>query len=61
MLARVGFESITTEFRYDAQTNSAIMPWVQLALRSNILELLQFYLLFGVHVDYCLGQLSHLF
>ena len=43
-LASVGFESTTTEFRSDAPTDWAIRPWVQLALRANFVQLLQFHL-----------------
>ena len=42
-LARVGFEPTITEFRSDAQTDWAIKPWVQLALRANFVRLLQFH------------------
>ena len=40
----MGFESRTTEFRSDALTDWAISPWVQLALRVNFVQLLQFHL-----------------
>ena len=43
-LAWVGFEPTTTEFRSDALTDWATRPWVQLALRANFVQLLQFYL-----------------
>ena len=43
-LAWVGFEPTTTEFRSDAVTDWAIRPWVQLALRANFVQLLQFHL-----------------
>ena len=43
-LAWVGFEHTTTEFRSDTLTNWAIRPWVQLALRANLVQLLQFHL-----------------
>ena len=43
-LAWVGFEPTTTEFRSDALTDWAIRPWVQLALRANFVQLLQFHL-----------------
>ena len=43
-LAWVGFETTTTELRSDALTDWAIRPWVQLALRANFVELLQFHL-----------------
>ena len=47
-LAWVRFEPTTTEFRSNTLTNWAIKPWVQLALRANFVQLLQFYLLFSV-------------
>ena len=40
----MGFEPSTTEFRSDALTNWAIRPWVQLALRANLVQQLQFHL-----------------
>ena len=43
-LARVGFQPTTTEFRSEALTNWAIRPWVQLTLRANFVQLLQFHL-----------------
>ena len=43
-LAWVGFEPTTTEFRSDALTDWAIRPWIQLALRANFVQLLQFHL-----------------
>ena len=43
-LAWVGFEPTTTEFRSDALTDWAIRPWVQLTLRANFVQLLQFHL-----------------
>ena len=43
-LAWVGFEPTTTEFHSDALTNWAIRSWVQLALRANFVQLLQFHL-----------------
>ena len=59
----VGFESKTTEFRPDAITQWAIRPWVQLALRANLLQLFQFHRLFTVrfHFGYCLRKSRHLF
>ena len=42
MLAWVGFEPTTTEFRSDALTDWATRLWVQLALRANFAQLLQF-------------------
>ena len=44
-LALVGFEPTTTEFRLNALSDWAIRPWVQLALRANFVQLLQFHLL----------------
>ena len=41
-LAWLGFEPTTTEFRSDALTDWAIRPWVQIALRANFVQLLQF-------------------
>ena len=38
------FESTTTEFCSEALTDWAIRPWVQLALRANFVQLLQFHL-----------------
>ena len=57
-LAWVGFEPTTTEFRSDALTDWTIKPWVQLALRANSVQLLQFRRLFSVtfHFGYCLRQ-----
>ena len=43
-LAWVGFEPTTTEFRSDALTDWVIRPCVQLALRANCVQLLQFLL-----------------
>ena len=40
----VGFEPTSTEFHSDALTDWAIKPWVQLAFRSNFVQLLQFHL-----------------
>ena len=42
-LAWVGFKPTTTEFRSDPLTNWAIRPWVQLILRANLVQLLQFH------------------
>ena len=47
-LVWVRFELTTTEFRSDARTDWAIRPWVQLALRANFVQLLQFHRLFSV-------------
>ena len=44
----MGFESTITEFRSEALTDWAIRPWVQLALRANFVQPLQFYRLFSV-------------
>ena len=44
-LAWMGFETTTTEFRSENLTDWAIWPWVQLALRENFAQLLQFHLL----------------
>ena len=43
-LVWVGFEPTTTEFCSEALTDWAIRPWVQLALRANFVQLLQFHL-----------------
>ena len=43
-LAWVGFEPTTTEFCSDALTHWAIRSWVQLTLRANFVQLLQFHL-----------------
>ena len=43
-LAWVGFEPRNTEFRSDALADWAIRPLVQLALRANFVQLLQFHL-----------------
>ena len=40
----MGFEPATTEFCSDVPTDWVIRPWVQLALRTNFLQLLQFHL-----------------
>ena len=42
----VEFEPTTTEFRSEALTDWAIIPWVQLVLRANFVQLLQFHLFF---------------
>ena len=57
-LAWEGFEPTTTEFRSDPLTDWAIIPWLQLALRANFVQLLQFYRLFNVrfHFGYCPRQ-----
>ena len=51
-LAWVGFEPATTEFRSYSLTDWAIRPWVQLALRINLLQLLQFHRLFSATFHY---------
>ena len=43
-LAWVRFEPTTTEFSSDTLNDWAIRPWVQLALRANFVQLLQFHL-----------------
>ena len=62
-LAWVGFEPRTTEFRSHLLTDWAITPWVQLALRTNFVQLLQFHRLFAVrvHFGYCLRQSPRFF
>ena len=62
-LAWVGFEPMTTEFRSHLLTDWAITPWVQLALRTNFVQLLQFHRLFTVriHFGYCLRQSPRFF
>ena len=42
-LAWVVFEPTTTEFRSDALTDWGIRPWVQVALRANVVQLFQFH------------------
>ena len=42
--ARVGFKPRTTESLSDALSDWAIRPWVQLVLRDNFVQLLQFHL-----------------
>ena len=56
-------EPTTTEFRSDAPTDWAIRSWVQLALRANFVQLLQFHPLFSVifHFGYCLRQSPRFF
>ena len=50
----VGFEPTTTGFHLDALTDWAIRPWVQLAIRANFVQLLQFHYLFSItlHILY---------
>ena len=57
-LAWVGLETITTEFCSDALIDWAIRPWVQVAVRAKIVQLLQFHRLisFTFHFGYCLRQ-----
>ena len=57
-LAWLGFEPTTTEFHSDALTDWGIRPWVQLALRTNFVQLLQFHHLFSVRFDFghCLSH-----
>ena len=43
-LGWVGFEPTTTEFCPYALTDRAIRPWVELALRANFVQLLQFHI-----------------
>ena len=43
-LASVGFEPTTTEFLSDTLTKWAIRPWVQVPVRANFVQLLQFHL-----------------
>ena len=59
----VGFKPTTTEFRSDALTDWAIRSRVQLALRANLAQLLQFHRLFSVrfHFGCCLCQSPRLF
>ena len=59
----MGFEPTITLFRSDILSNWAIRPWVQLALRTNFVQLLQFHVLVSVrfHFSYCLRQLQRLF
>ena len=59
----MGFEPTMTKFRSDALTNSAMRSWVQLALRANFVQLLQFHRLFSVifHFGDCLCQSPHFF
>ena len=52
-----------TEFRWGVLTGWVIRSWVQLALRANFVQLLQFHLLFSVrfYFGYCLRRSPHLF
>ena len=62
-LAWEGFEPTTTEFHSDALTEWAIRLWVQIALRANLVQLLQFHRLLSVtfHFGYCLRQSPRFF
>ena len=51
-LAWVVFKPTTTEFCSDTVTDWAIRPWVQLALRTNFVQLLQFHCLFQCQVSF---------
>ena len=59
----MGYEPTTTVFGWDALTDWAIRPWVQLGLRANLVQLLQFHSFFNVlfPFGYCLCQVSLLF
>ena len=46
-MAWVGFEPMTTDFHSDCLTDWAIMPWVQITLWSNFVQLLQVRRLFS--------------
>ena len=62
-LAWVRFEHTTTKFLSDVLTNWTIRSWVQLALRANFVQLLQFHCLFSVMFRFglCLRQWPRLF
>ena len=62
-LTWVGFEPTTTKFFWDGLTDWAIKPWVQLALRANFVQLLQFHCLFSAMFRFglCLRQWPRLF
>ena len=62
-LSCVGVEPTTTEFHSEVLNNWAIMPWVQLSLRTKFVQPLQFHRLFSVkfHFGYCLHQSQGLF
>ena len=53
------FEPTTTEFRSDAVTYRAIRPWIQLALKADFEQLLQFYPLFSVRFISGIAFVSH--
>ena len=57
-LTWVWLEPAIIEFRSDALTDRAIRPWVQPALRANLVQQLQFHILFTVrfHFGYCLRR-----
>ena len=46
------FLPMTTDFCSNALNNWAIMPQFQLALRANFVQLMQFHLLFRVHISF---------
>ena len=48
----VEFKPMITEFGSDALTDWATRPWVQLTLRANLVQLLQFHLLFSVRFHF---------
>ena len=52
MLAWIGLELMTTEVCSDALTNWAIRSWDQLALKANIVQLVQLHFLFSVHISF---------
>ena len=62
-LAWVGFEPTTTEFCWDALTDWAVRPWVQLTLKATFSQLLQFHCLLkvGFHFGYCLCPITTVF
>ena len=61
-LVWVRFKPTTIEFRADALTDWAIGPWVQLALRANFVQVLQFHRLFRVRLHFSFAFLSrHVF
>ena len=55
-LTWLGFEPATTEFHSDALTDWAIRPRFQLTFRATFAQLLQFHILFNVHISF---QLLH--
>ena len=50
-LAWMGFSPTTTEFCSDDLTGWATRPWVQLTLRANFVQLIQFHLLLSVQIS----------